>query len=123
MDRRAFIVTTAGGLLAAPLVTEAQPAKVWRIGWLGDGTRAAREWNTLTPLREGLRELGYSEGKNISMDTRWSDGSEERLKRDAADFVRSGVDVIVTHGGLAAIVAKTATRTIPIVVATASDLP
>jgi len=116
-----FLGTLTGGLLAVPLAAEAQPAKVWRIGWLGDGTRAAREWNTLTPLREGLRELGYIEGKNIIIDARWSEGSEEQLKRDAADFVRSGVDVMVTHGGVGAIVAKKTTRTIPIVVATASD--
>jgi ABC-type uncharacterized transport system substrate-binding protein len=120
MDRRAFI-GTAAALLTAPLAAEAQATKVWQIGWLGDGTRAAREWNTLTPLREGLRELGYVEGKNIIIDARWSEGSEEQLKRDAADFVRLGVDVIVTHGGLGAIVAKQATSTIPIVVATASD--
>src|SRR5262249_59398891 len=99
-----------------------QPAgRVWRIGWLGDGTRAAREGNTLTPLREGLRELGYIEGKDVSIDARWSEGSEEQLKREAADFVRLGVDVIVTHGGLGGIIAKKATPTIPIVVATASD--
>src|SRR5262249_40404473 len=119
--RPRFLVTFALALVATPLGTEAATAKVWRIGWLGDGTRAAREWNTLTPLREGLRELGYTEGKNIIIDARWSEGSEEQLKRDAADLVRSGVDVIVTHGGLGGIVAKNATRTIPIVVATASD--
>jgi putative ABC transport system substrate-binding protein len=119
--RRTFLGALAGGLFAAPLAAAGQQAKVWRIGWLGDGTRASREWNTLTPLREGLRELYYIEGKNVIIDARWSDGSEEQLKRDAADFVRSGVDVIVTHGGLGAIVAKKATRTIPIVVATASD--
>ena len=122
MDRRAFIGRLAGVSLFAPLAAEAQATrKVWQIGWLGDGTRAAREWNTLTPLREGLHELGYVEGKNIIIDARWSEGSEEQLKRDAADFVRHGVDVIVTHGGLGAIVAKQATPTIPIVVATASD--
>ena len=121
MERRAFITAATLGLPVMPLAAGAQPVKVWRIGWLGNGTRAAREWNTLTPLREGLRELGYIEGKNIIIDARWSEGREEQLKRDAADFVRSGVDVMVTHGGLAAIVAKKATRTIPIVVATASD--
>jgi putative tryptophan/tyrosine transport system substrate-binding protein len=121
MDRRAF-VTGLGAVLAAPPAAGApQAAKVWRIGWLGDGTRAARESNTLTPLREGLRELGYIEGQNIVIDARWSEGSEEQLKRGAADFVRHRVDVIVTHGGLGAIVAKKATATIPIVVATASD--
>ena len=83
--------------------------------------RSAREGNTLTPLRDGLRELGYIEGKNILIDARWSDGSEEQLRRDAADFVRLRVDVIVTHGGVGANAAKLATSTIPIVVATASD--
>jgi len=72
-------------------------------------------------LRDGLRELGYIEGKNILIDARWSDGSEEQLRRDAADFVRLRVDVIVTHGGVGANAAKLATSTIPIVVATASD--
>ena len=120
--RRAFIGSLAGSLLAAPLAAEAQQAgRVWRIGWLGDGTRSAREGNALTPLRDGLRELGYIEGKNILIDARWSDGSEEQLRRDAADFVRLRVDVIVTHGGVGANAAKLATSTIPIVVATASD--
>ena len=100
-------VVLIASLILAPFPGQAQPqtGKVWHIGWLGDGTRAAREWNTLTPLREGLRELGYIEGKNIVIDARWSEGSEEQLKRDAADFVRRGVDVIVTHGGLGAIAA------------------
>jgi len=122
ISRRTFVGALAGRLLAAPLAAEAQQAgKVYRIAWLGDGTRSAREGNTLTPLRDGLRELGYIEGKNILIDARWSDGSEEQLRRDAADFVRLRVDVIVTHGGVGANAAKLATSTIPIVVATASD--
>src|SRR5262245_24369629 len=121
VDRRRFLVTSLAGAFAAPLVEAQQVAKGWRIGWLGDGTRAAREGNTLTPFREGLRELGYVEGKNIVIDARWSDGNEDQLRRDAADFVRLGVDVIVTHGGVGGSVAKKATSTIPIVVATASD--
>ncbi len=122
MDRREFVGTLAGGLLAAPFAAEAQPSgKVWRIGWLGDGTRAARESNTLEPLREGLRELGYVEGKNIFIDARWSDGNNERLAQDAADFVRLKMDVIVTHGSIGGRAAKKATATIPIVVAAASD--
>ena len=122
ISRRTFVGALAGRLLAAPLAAEAQQAgKVYRIAWLGDGTRSAREGNALTPLRDGLRELGYIEGKNILIDARWSDGSEEQLRRDAADFVRLRVDVIVTHGGVGANAAKLATSTIPIVVATASD--
>src|SRR5215510_13381352 len=122
MDRRAFITVVGGSVLFAPLTSGAQQAgKVWRIGWLGDGNRAAREGNTLTPLREGLRELGYVEGKNILIDARWSDGDAERLVRDAADFVRIKVDVIVAHGSVGARAAMKATTTLPIVVATASD--
>jgi len=107
---------------AAPAAEAQQTTKMWRIGWLGDGTRAAREANTLTPLREGLRELGYVEGRNIFIDARWSDGDNERLARDAAEFVRLKVDVIVTHGGVGGAVAKRATTAIPIVIATAADL-
>jgi putative tryptophan/tyrosine transport system substrate-binding protein len=123
MDRRTFLAGTGAVLLAAPLEGEAQqPTKVWRIGWLGDGTRSARETNTLTPFREGLRELGYVEGKNILIDARWSEGNDERLARDAAEFVRLNVDVIVTHGSPGGAAAKKATATIPIVIATAGDL-
>src|SRR5438093_12576557 len=79
MHRRTFIAGAAT-LICAPLGAAAQSSRgMWRIGWLGDGTRAARESNTLTPLREGLRELGYVEGKNIFIDARWSDGNAERL--------------------------------------------
>ena len=118
----AVVLTFSFSLLLAPLAAEAQQAaKMWRIGWLGDGNRAAREANTLTPLREGLRELAYVEGKNISIDARWSDGDRERLARNAADFVRLKMDVIVTHGSVGGAAAKKATSTIPIVVATASD--
>jgi len=121
VKRRAFLGTLTG-LLAAPLTAEAQQAgRVWRIGWLGDGTRSAREGNTLTPLRDGLRELGYIEGKNLIIDARWSDGSEEQLRHDAADLVRLRVEVIVTHGGVGGNAAKNATSIVPIVVATASD--
>jgi putative ABC transport system substrate-binding protein len=66
--------------------------------------------------------LGYVEGKNILIDARWSDDSEARLAQDAADFVRLKVDVIVTHGSRGGRAAKKATTTIPIVVATASDM-
>ena len=90
MIRRTLAFALLLILLASPHAAEAQPAeaKIYRIGWLGDGTRAARESNTLGPLREGLRELGYVGGQNMLIDARWSDGHEERLARDAADLVR-----------------------------------
>ena len=124
LGRRAVLAAALLGVLAVvlPAAEGQQAAKVWRVGWLGDGTRAGREANTLTPLREGLRDLGYVEGKNLFIDARWSDGDSERLAADAADFVRLKVDVIVTHGSLGGGTAKRATATIPIVIATAADL-
>ena len=111
MNRRTFLRGLTLGTLAAPLVGEAQPAqKMWRIGWLGDGSRTARESNTLSPLRDGLRELGYVEGKNLVINARWSEGADQQLARDAAEFVRLNVDVIVTHGSPAGLVAKQATQ-------------
>jgi putative tryptophan/tyrosine transport system substrate-binding protein len=118
-----LVIALVCAVLAVPLGAEAQTEKkTWRIGWLGDGTRAAREANSLAPLREGLRELGYVEGQNILIDARWSNGNDEHLARNAAEFVRAKVDVIVTHGSVAGMVAKKATATIPIVIATAADL-
>jgi len=123
MDRRAFITALAGGLLAAPLAAEAQEARrVWRLGFLGDGVAAARAAHTLEPLREGLRELGYVEGRNLSIDARWSEGHTGRLAGIAAEFVRLGVDVIVSHGVPGSRAAKAATSTTPIVVAAAADM-
>ena len=81
MDRRAFIVALAGGLLAAPLVAEAQqPGKVPRIGLLNvaasDSASAAR-WKA---FRERLRELGYVEGQNVIFESRWGDGQVGHLR-------------------------------------------
>jgi len=118
ISRRAVLAATfAAAFFATARSADAQTTgKVWRIGWLGDGTRTAREANTLGPPREGLRELGYVEGQNLLIDARWSDGDSERLARDAAEFVRLKVDVIVAHGGVGGAAAKRATATIPIAV-------
>jgi len=110
-----FIATVAGGLLAAPLAAEAQPgAKAYRIGYLSmaSGPSAARE-----SFLQGLRELGYAEGRTFVMEYRWAAGKSERLPDLASDLVSSKVDVIVTGGTPATIAATRATRTIPIVFA------
>ena len=91
MDRRAFLGVIAGGLLAAPLAVEAQPAgKVYRVGILAQNS----------PLWEDfwqeLRDLGYVEGRTIGFEYRWGEGSDERFPRLAADLARLGADVIVT---------------------------
>ncbi len=121
MKRRAFIGTLAGSLLVAPLVAVAQkPAKLPTIGFLGSGTAAAQsQWTAAFVQR--LRELGWSEGRNIAIEYRWAEGRSERFAEIAAEFVRLKVDVILTHNTPPALAAKRATSVIPIVFATAGD--
>jgi putative ABC transport system substrate-binding protein len=121
VTRRAFIGTLAGGLLAAPLAAEAQPAgKVWRIGYLGSGS-ASGQGNRADALRAGLRELGYVEGKNIVIEYRWAEGKYDRLPDLAAELVNLKVDILVTAGTPGTLAAKQATTTIPIVMAGTGD--
>jgi putative ABC transport system substrate-binding protein len=110
-------------LFFPPLTAAAQPTgKVWRVAFLGDGSAAMRADHTLAPFREGLRELGYVEGQNVIIEERWPDGQRERLPALAEELVRLEVDVIVTYGVPAARALKTATTTLPIVVAVAADM-
>jgi len=110
-----------GGLLAAPLAGEAQPAaKVWRIGFLGVAT-AARFEPFVEALRLGLRERGYIEAKNITIEFRWAEGQYDRLPALAAELVRLNPDVIITHGTPGTLALKRATSTIPIVMAIVGD--
>ena len=111
----------AGGLLAAPLTADAQQAaKVPRIGFLGNST-AALEANLVGPFREGLRELGYVEGRNILIEYRWAEGKNERLPALIAELIALKVDVIVTAGTPAALAVKKATTSIPLVMAAVGD--
>jgi putative tryptophan/tyrosine transport system substrate-binding protein len=122
VNRRRLLVASGLCALAVPLACFAQqPTKVWRIGYLGDGTAATRAAESLDPLRESLAGLGYVEGRNIVMDVRWTEGSTERRTMLAAELVRLKPDVIVTHGAQAGLAVKAATTTIPIVVAVAAD--
>ena len=114
VERRTFMAMMAGGLLAAPLAAEAQPAgKVWRIGLLLPGPSSANL--VKGPFRQGLSDLGYVEGRDFVMEYGWAEGHEDRLPALAADLVRARVDVIVTAGTPATNAAMQATRTIPIV--------
>jgi putative ABC transport system substrate-binding protein len=121
MPRRTFMVIIAGGLVAAPLAAEAQPAgKVARIGFLGlnPGANPHRRGAFL----QGLRDLGYVEGRNVVIEYRSAEGKLERLSALAAELVALKVDVIVTGGGTpTALAAKQATRTLPIVFSSATD--
>jgi putative ABC transport system substrate-binding protein len=115
MKRREFITTLLGGAAAAwPLSAAcAQPSQVARIGALYIGTADAESFKK--ELREGLRELGYLEGKNIAFEFRSAEGQLDRLPGLAAELVRLKVDVIVTLYVPPSLAAKHATREIPIV--------
>jgi ABC-type uncharacterized transport system substrate-binding protein len=121
IDRRAFISSVSLGFLVAPLAVEAQPAgKVFRIGYLASNLAAAPHLHEA--FRQGLRDLGYFEGRNVVIEYRDAEGKLERLPALAAELVALKVDVIVTGGGTpAALAAKQATRTLPIVFPAAAD--
>jgi len=106
--------------LCLPAVAQ-QPAKVPHIGVLGAASASALA-SRLDALRQGLRELGYEEGKNIVIEYRYSDGKFDRLPNLATELVSHKVDIIVTHGEAAIRALKQATKTIPIVVGVTGDL-
>jgi ABC-type uncharacterized transport system substrate-binding protein len=118
MDRRTFISRIALGLLAAPLAAEGQrEARVYRVGILSSD---APQDPRVLELRDGLRALGYIEGKNLIVSGRWADGNLDRLPALAAELVASQVDAIVTLGA-AVWAAKQQTSTVPIVIAFSGD--
>jgi putative tryptophan/tyrosine transport system substrate-binding protein len=120
ITRRRFHATGVGVILA-PLAAEArQAAKVARIGILAL-TRAAGATHTLEAFLQGLRDLGYVEGRNVVIEYRDAEGKVERLPALAAELVALEVDVIVVAGSPAILPAKQATRTIPIVFTAAAD--
>ena len=120
MDRRAFIGMLSGGLLAAPLAAGAQQAtRVARIGYLG--TNRAANPHLHEALRQGLRDLGYEEGRNLLIEYRDAEGKIDRLPALAAELVALKLDIIVAPGTPQALAAKQATMTIPIVFTAASD--
>ena len=119
LSRLALIVALALGVFAAPAAADAQPPKVPRIGILWPSPISAIAHN-FEAFRQGLRELGYVEGQNIAIEFRSAEGKWERLPDLAAELVRLRVDVIVTNTP-AALAAKQATRTIPIVMAVSGD--
>ena len=122
--RRTFLGILALSLLAVPVASFAQqqPPRTARIGFLGQ-TSASLSASVIRveALRTGLRDLGYAEGKNLTIEFRWAEGKHERLPDLAAELVRLKVDVIVTQGTPGALAAKQATATIPIVMAVVAD--
>ena len=121
MDRRAFLATLTGGLLAAPLAAKAQPAgKVARIGYLSASSPPIAPHQHEAFL-QGLRDLGYVEGRNLVIEYRFAERKFERLPALAAELVALKVDVIAAGNTPAALAAKQATRTLPIVFWGAAD--
>jgi putative ABC transport system substrate-binding protein len=115
MDRRRFLVTAvAGGLLLPTLVGAQQVDRMYRVGYLGYSPRAGG--GTFGVVRDGLRELGYVEGKNLVIEYRGPQGDPNEFSAPATELVAAGVDVIVVQYNPAATAAKTATTTIPIIV-------
>jgi putative ABC transport system substrate-binding protein len=112
---------TVGALLFALAVTAQaqQPGKLPRIGFLVAPSQAFFA-NRLEAFRQGLRELGYVEGKNINIEVRYADGKRNRLSELAAELVHLNVEVIVASGP-GSLAAKSATKTIPIVFAAVQD--
>jgi ABC-type uncharacterized transport system substrate-binding protein len=122
MKRREFIITLLGGAAVAwPLTARAQqPAKLPTIGFLGPNTPSL-DSRRVGAFVQRLRELGWTEDRNVAIEYRWAEGRTERLAEFAAEFVRLKVDVIVTSATPPVIAAKQATSVIPIVFAAVGD--
>jgi len=121
MQRREFITLLSGIVAAWPLAARAQqPAKIPRIGFLGNST-ATMEANLIGPLRDGLRELGYEEGRNVIIEFRWADGKYDQFPALVAELLAAKVDVIITAGTPATLAIKKATSTVPLVFIAVGD--
>jgi putative ABC transport system substrate-binding protein len=118
--RRREFLTLLCGAAAWPLTARAQQAAVPVIGFLGPNRPSdATEW--VAAFEQRLRELGWIEGRTITIDYRWVEGRTERFAEIAAEFVRLKVNVVVTSGTPAVMALQQATSMIPIVFATAGD--
>ena len=119
-DRRTFIGGLIGGILAGPLTAEAQQAgKVVRIGILA-GNRAASP-RTLESFLQGLQDLGYVEGRNVGIEFRDAEGKPDRLPALVSELLSLKVDIVFAPSTPAALAAKQATTTVPVVFAGAAD--
>src|ERR1700720_2555307 len=119
MNRNIFSVALCVLLLVLCVSAHAQqPKQISRIGFMGGESARSPE---VDAFRQGLRDLGYVEGKNLSLEYRFVEGMPERLRDFAAELVRLKVDVIVVSGTAATLRAKEVTKTIPIVMTNVGD--
>jgi putative ABC transport system substrate-binding protein len=122
MDRRRFLLTSLAGALTAPLAAEAQRrGAISRVGVLDPGPKQHLS-PCLPAFQQGLRELGYVEGRNIAVEYRYAEGQPDRLPGLAAELVRLAPDVIWIHSTPTALVARRVITTIPVVIGVATDL-
>lgn len=120
MRRREFITLVGGAVTALPFAVRAQQPAVPVIGLMGVDSAAAQSRMTAAFVQR-LRELGWTEGRNVIIEYRWAEGRTERFAEIAAEFVQRNVSIILTHNTPPTLAAKHATSTIPIVFATAGD--
>ena len=116
MKRKDFIGLLCGLAVAWPLAAGAQQsAKVWRVGWIWPGGRAAGKSTEVAGFRQGLKELGYIEGKNIVVEYRFGEGQRDRTADFVAELVGLQPDVLVALGDLTVRAVRATTTTIPVV--------
>jgi putative ABC transport system substrate-binding protein len=122
MRRRAFMALLGGAAVAWPFATRAQqPGKIPRVGVLSADSPAV-SGNLIESFRQGLRDLGYVEGRTIDIEYRWADGRFDQLPNLAAELVGRNVDIILAAGGgQSVLAAKAATATLPIVMTNVGD--
>ena len=121
MIKRREFIAGLGSAAAWPLAAQAQQAAMPVVGYLGSQSAELDYKPATVPFLQGLKETGYVEGQSVAIEYRWAENQNDRLPALAADLVRRRVAVVVAAGTSAALAAKEATTTIPIVFSTGTD--